>query len=218
LRTGCALFDYMEWEPLPNTQCGGWRHNSDSCATGPFRGSQLKSRPMSSRQCTSMLTKPESMLRNHLKQRMRGLWLMTWHEDKEISPGVPDLSYVMLQPSKNGKLAGLGATPTGMATGHETGWLELKAVFAPPPKTTEVHLKLESSQHQWIGFHLGKIPIHFLVAIGETWYFIDAIHHQTLARKISISTLESLAIASFPGDRVAENSFLFSNATLRTRP
>lgn len=128
---------------------------------------------------------------------MKRHWLLTWHEDKEITPGVPDASYVMLQP------------------GHETGWLELKAGL-PNSKGT-VTFQVEPSQHQWIQFHLGRIPIHFLVAVDEQWFFIDGRHHSRLSQKATVADLEQIAIASFPGNKMAENSYLFSVATKRTR-
>ena len=124
---------------------------------------------------------------------MHGRWLLTWHEDKEITPGVPDLSYVMLGP------------------GHETGWVELKA--EPPGKSAK--FKIESSQHQWMTPHVHRIPIHFLLAVGDEWFFVCACHHVRLTERITVEELTNIAVAKFPGDRVAENSFLFSNATKR---
>lgn len=98
--------------------------------------------------------------------------------------------------------------------GHETGWLELKADIT---SGKEVKFRVEASQHQWIQLHLGRVPIHFLLGINNTLFFLDAKHHARLAHKIAITELTDIAIATFPGDRMAENSFLFSNATLRNR-
>lgn len=144
-----------------------------------------------------MLTKPELILRGLLSERMKRHWLLTWHEDKEITPGVPDASYVMLAP------------------GHETGWLELKADNPTSGRKPSFHV--EPSQHQWIQFHLGRVPIHFLVAVHDQWFFIDGRYHAKLSDKPSVADLEQIAIASFPGIKMAENSYLFSVATQRTR-
>jgi hypothetical protein len=121
---------------------------------------------------------------------------MTWHEDREISPGVPDLSYVLL------------------GNDCETGWLELKASLSSSKSTT---FKIEPSQHQWIGAHVGKIPIHFLVAWGDQWYFIDAKHHERLALSITKTELAAIAIRSFHEKSVAMNRDLFWFATNRGR-
>lgn len=119
---------------------------------------------------------------------------MTWHEDREITPGVPDLSYVMLGP------------------GHETGWMELKATedVGKPAK-----FKIEQSQHQWIQFHLGRVPIHFLIGWGPDCLFVHAKHHVRLSEPITLSQLSEISIARFPRNKMAENSFLFSVATTR---
>lgn len=110
---------------------------------------------------------------------------------------MPDASYVMLQP------------------GHETGWLELKADNPPPGRDPKFHV--EPSQHQWISFHLGRIPIHFLVAVHDNWYIIEGKHHAKLSEKITVAALEGMAMASFPGIKMAENSYLFSIVTKRNR-
>lgn len=97
---------------------------------------------------------------------MAGQWNMTWHEDREISPGVPDLSYVM----RGGD--------------YEMGWLELKA-----GKDFEV----ESSQHRWIQRHLGLIPIHFLVALGDYWVLVDGTRHLSLEPGMKLGPLMDLS-------------------------
>jgi len=103
---------------------------------------------------------------------MVGLWIRTWHEDKEISPGVPDLSYVML-----------GGT-------FETGWIELKA----ENESKWVKFRIEPSQHQWIRNHHNLIPVHFLVAVGDDWYLIPGNCHEELAKKMSKLDLAEMAV------------------------
>jgi hypothetical protein len=143
-----------------------------------------------------MRTNLETLLRRDLSTRMRSKWTLTWHEDREVSPGVLDVSYVMKEP------------------GHETGWLELKA---PIPSNPGVLIKVEPSQHEWIDVHYGRVPLHFLVAVGSRWFFVDAKWHRRFATRITHDALDLISIASFEGKDIAENSYLFSNATRRNR-
>lgn len=116
---------------------------------------------------------PEATFRIDLDKAMVGLWLMTWHEDREISPGVPDCAYVM-----NGGR-------------YETGWLELKAIRnADPPYS----FKLEPSQHRWIEAHHAKIPVHFLLATGKNIWLIPGAHHRMLTSPVSIEQLRLASI------------------------
>jgi hypothetical protein len=153
-----------------------------------------------------MPTKLELKLRRDLKSRMGGHWLLTWHEDKEISPGVPDASYVMLSSS----------TIPATKPGFETGWLELKACEEPKGDAS-LNFQIEPSQHQWIGAHSGRVPIHFLVAVGEMWFFIHARHHQALAGKPKLSKLIEIADSMFPGRMVLQYKEIFAKATYRGR-
>lgn len=98
---------------------------------------------------------------------------MTWHEDREINPGVPDLSYVV----KPGRF--------------ETGWLELKAVLRTPG-TSDVQYEIEPSQHTWVEAHCRRVPVHFLLGHGDEYYLLDGQHHKKLVRAISLKTLEEL--------------------------
>lgn len=86
---------------------------------------------------------------------MRGLWYMTWHETGAISPGVPDLSYVM------------------RGGGFETGWLELKGVDGV----------VEQSQHDWMANHATLIPVHFLVIDKLNWWLIPGVFHKELFKR-----------------------------------
>lgn len=137
---------------------------------------------------------------------MRQILLITWHEDREINPGVPDVSYV----------------PINDLGYHQTGWLELKAIDWPEDplilgrSIPRAKFKIEPSQHQWIGRHLNRIPIHFLVAYGPRCFFVDAIHHRRLAEPTQVTELAQISVGTFLTRSLAENSSLFSNATLRT--
>jgi len=118
-------------------------------------------------------------LRHRLKNSMAGEWLLTWHENGGIQPGVPDLSYVLLSP------------------GHETGWLELKAtddILGNKPKKL---FKLESHQHQWIDAHWYLIPVHILCAVEDIWYLIPGVHHESIDEPLTAESLRSLSVIGF---------------------
>lgn len=126
-----------------------------------------------------MTTKPELIFRGEVDRAMNGLWTMTWHEDREINPGVPDLSYVM-----NGSY-------------YETGWIELKAIRYDP-KAIQHKFTLEPSQHTWISKHCTKIPVHLLLALGDNVTFlVSGCHHKRLAGPIDLNTLEQISTAKF---------------------
>jgi hypothetical protein len=111
---------------------------------------------------------------------MRGRWRMTWHENGGISPGVPDLSFVML------------------GGGHyETGWMELKAerLKSPPlahPQQTFT-LTIEPSQITWFESHEGLVPAIFLIALNDVWFVVTGRHVQTLAQKMNVTQLCQIA-------------------------
>lgn len=110
---------------------------------------------------------------------------MTWHEDREVNPGVPDLSYVV----KPGNF--------------ETGWLELKRVLPSPatcdarPQTSrhtprpdeKIKFELEASQHQWISQHHHRVPVHFLLGYGAEYYLLDGRFHRDLVKPVTIHQL-----------------------------
>lgn len=106
-----------------------------------------------------MIKPPELKFRHFLAPKMQEYWLMTWHEDREISPGVPDLHYVM-------------NSPLGQLSEYRVGWLELKAVDNPLNSRTKI--SVEPSQHQYIRRWLDKMPMHFLVRVIDRIYIIPA--------------------------------------------
>jgi hypothetical protein len=95
---------------------------------------------------------------------MSGLWTFTWHEDREISPGVPDASYVM------------------SGTGYETGWLELKATHM---KEGPYRFKVEPSQHRWIDAHCDKVPVDFLIASAEKVWLVPGFSHKLFLETVT---------------------------------
>lgn len=143
--------------------------------------------------------KPESKLRDFIKVEMSGRWIMTWHEDREVNPGVPDISYVM------------------SGGDYETGWLELKSVENVKKETA--HFEVQPSQHFWISNHCGRIPVHFLCSVDMLdFYLIPGSQHIRLATPIHLKELESISIAKMRVDEVGKvlASFL-RQSTLRGR-
>lgn len=122
--------------------------------------------------------KAELALRRDLKTWMAGSWLLTWHEDKEINPGVPDLSYVMLDGS------------------YETGWIELKAEYIKS-LGDRFEVGIEPSQHQWIERHYPRIPVSILIGVNDLRYLIPGRHHAMFKEKVDTNLLDRLAIVQF---------------------
>lgn len=143
---------------------------------------------------------PESRFRGGIAKAMYFHWLLTWHEDREINPGVPDISFVM----KSGD--------------YETGWLELKAcmITAAKPKT---NFHIEPSQHTWMRNHAGIIPAYFLIQINdERCYLVHGEKHQELAVPLTTEQLEALSMASFESTRIRQTlPALLQGLTRRTR-
>jgi hypothetical protein len=120
---------------------------------------------------------PETVLRGDLAKQMKGHWEMTWHEDREVNPGVPDLSFVMF-----------GGT-------YETGWLELKAIEYDPNKVAH-KFTLEPSQHRWIQAHHDKIPVYLYMRLGDKCDFlISGKWHAQFLNKVTVPRLEGMATA-----------------------
>lgn len=120
---------------------------------------------------------PETILRRAVKNGMSGTWEMTWHEDRQVSPGTPDISFVMIH-------------------AHcETGWLELKALGALEQQPWK--FKLEPSQPEWMVRHAHRIPVFFLVAVGQTCWLINGRLWAVLQRPITELTLDEISTTKF---------------------
>jgi aspartate-semialdehyde dehydrogenase len=115
---------------------------------------------------------PEGEFRDELSAAMKGRWLMTWHEDREINPGVPDISYVI------------------HGDNNETGWLELKAIRPQ----NRISIQIEQSQHMWISLHCNRVPVHFAVKIGSLVYVIDGAKHRELASAKLVKDIYDMSI------------------------
>lgn len=111
---------------------------------------------------------------------MKPHWLMTWHEDREISPGVPDIHFVMK------------GTPSDV---FRVGWIELKALDTE--LTSKNKIGIEPSQHEYIKKWAKAMPILFLVRVVEQIYLIPAFHHIELAGVKSAEELEKISMAHF---------------------
>jgi hypothetical protein len=103
----------------------------------------------------------ELKFRRFLGPAMADQWMMTWHEDRHISPGVPDLHYVMIDEAA-----------------HRVGWLELKAMDIELSKLYRI--RVEPSQHQYIRRWVPMMPIHFLIRVKRVIYLVDGKHHDAL--------------------------------------
>lgn len=113
--------------------------------------------------------KQETELRKKWRKAVTGIVLSTWHEDREINPGVPDVSFVV--PDKK----------------HETGWIELKACDADQGK---IKLQVEPSQHNWIRAHHEHVPIWFLVLVEPHVYLIGGHMHEFVDEIKTVEELE----------------------------
>lgn len=124
------------------------------------------------------IRKLELELRHELRDSMKGFWELTWHEDREVSPGVPDVSFVMRGPGVE----------------YETGWLELKA---DSPKAKNPNFTPEPSQHEWMARHAHLVPVYFLCSHGIYCYLIAGIYHGFLASALTQQQLDELPRATF---------------------
>lgn len=126
----------------------------------------------------------ELKFRHWLGPLMAPYWNMTWHEDKEISPGVPDLHYVMKDQ------IGVGMH-RNVVYPYRVGWLELKAleVSLNPTKRIEV----QPSQHDYVRRFGSVMPIHFLVRIENNIILVDSKYHQELALAENLEDIEEIA-------------------------
>jgi hypothetical protein len=153
-----------------------------------------------------MPLKPELQLRRQISKAWKKLWISTWHEDGDVNPGVPDISYVPVEGN------------------CETGWLELKAEpFPVDPNTSDanpdhvVRFKFQPAQHIWIDLHLRRVPIHILAAIGCRLYIFHGDAHRTLAKGMTLRSINSLSITNFLIEEARDHFHILVSATKRSR-
>ena len=133
---------------------------------------------------------PELKFRRFIEPLMREHWMMTWHEDREITPGVPDLHYVMKD-----------SDPPGTQTGFRVGWLELKAIDSNV--TPSQRFKIEPSQHQYIRRWHHHMPIHFMVRSIDDVFVIPGKYHTELASAVCLADVSILADLRFKDHEIA---------------
>lgn len=118
--------------------------------------------------------------RHLIANSMADHWRVTWHEDGGISPGVPDLHYVML--------------PLPGQKSHHVGWLELKAMS---PTSGGLGFHVEPSQHVYIQKWCIYMPIHFCIYGGGTVYLVLGECHSYLSACKTIDDIRKISIAIF---------------------
>lgn len=109
--------------------------------------------------------------------------MMSWHEDGGISPGTPDLHYVV-------------------DTDCRVGWLELKSKDREIGKSNRI--QVEPSQHQYIRKWLPYMPIHFLIRANNIVYLVEGKYSSAVALMDSPNTICSISIAYFPQEDIRD--------------
>lgn len=122
---------------------------------------------------------------------------MTWHEDREITPGVPDLHYVMVSMEHN----------------HRVGWLELKAIDTQITKSQRVGV--EPSQHQYLRKWCPVMPIHFMVRVQEQIFIIPGKYSRELSMACCRGDLAVISEIQFHETEIAEYLPKFLRDTTR---
>jgi hypothetical protein len=125
---------------------------------------------------------PEMRFRRFVSNNMVDHWQMCWHEDREISPGVPDLHYI-LRDSDSQRYPKV------------TGWLELKALDEPLSKSNRI--KVEPSQKQWMPKWGPLVPVHFLVRIERQIFLFGWYHAAQLGNLVDFDEAKILSITNF---------------------
>jgi len=129
-------------------------------------------------------TKSELRFRHILNQAMKDQWKFIWHEDRIISPGVPDLHFCF--------------EPDGHK--YDLGWLELKSVDSELSKTTRI--RVEPSQHQFIRRWRQLTPIYFLIHVKGMVYLVSSEHHSVLPGLDSTGYLAPISVARMRSDEM----------------
>jgi hypothetical protein len=110
--------------------------------------------------------------------------MMTWHEDRQVSPGVPDLHYVI------------------PADGFRVGWLEIKAIDKDINPRNKIGV--EASQHQYIRRWAPFMPIHFMICIVERVFVIPGRYHKEIPDATCYADISALSDIQFQRQLIAE--------------
>ena len=140
--------------------------------------------------------KTEQKFWHFIQKEMMGQWNVTRHEDKGISPGVPDLHY-------------------SVGEDCHIGWLELKAKSHEIDKGSRI--QVEPSQHQYIRKWRPFMPIHFLIQARDTAYLIDGKYASAISALNSPNGICAISIAQIPMDRIKTDLLPLLRTITRTR-
>lgn len=127
----------------------------------------------------SIPNKLELEFRKYIIAQMGARWYHVIHVENFLTPGVPDLSFVMTK------------------GGCETGWLELKAVA----ESKKIHV--EPTQHRWMEHHAKLVPAYFLILVDDDCYLIDGKHHAKLVQPIKIEEIACCSVTFKKADLVS---------------
>lgn len=130
---------------------------------------------------------PETRLRRDVDALMHRFWAMAWHEDRTVSPGMPDLHFVM-QGEEGEKF--------------QCGWLELKAIDKPISPTNRIGVK--PSQHQFNRGWAHIMPIYFLVAVQDRCFVIPGKWSRELAHADCIVDLLGMSVLDFSKSKMQD--------------
>lgn len=129
-------------------------------------------------------SKLELQMRHDVRDAMKGIWELSYHEDGRVNPGIPDFSYVML------------------GGNFETGWLELKYepfVFGK----NKVKFKLRAEQINWIRAHRRYgIPTHVLCRWGDRDWLINPANILVLQESVTEVDLNRASQANWASEEI----------------
>ncbi|MGL5176580.1 MAG: hypothetical protein ACRC8N_00510 [Aeromonas veronii] len=134
-------------------------------------------------------------MRDILSKLMKGHWEMTWHEDREISPGVPDLHFHMNEVQ--------GDVACGGRYEFRIGWLELKSVDEDVSPSNRIGI--EPSQHAYFRRWFNRMDMFFLVRVKRQIYLIPGEKHSALAFAGSTEEVANLSVANFPQEEIGHH-------------
>lgn len=140
--------------------------------------------------------KSEQKFWHLIQKEMAGQWNVTRHEDKGVSPGVPDLHY-------------------SVGADCQIGWLELKSKDLEISKSCRI--QVEPSQHQYIRKWHPLMPIHFLIRAKGIVYLVDGKYAAAIAALESPNTICAISIAHFPQDRIKTDLLPLLRTITRTQ-
>lgn len=137
------------------------------------------------------MDKKEIVFRRELLMGMGRYWMADINPENDLTPGVPDITYMMYSP------------------GTETGFLELK-VSAYPDK---LDVKLEPSQYLWFSTRAGRIPADFLILAGDKMCLFPGTRFNLLREPVQLT----LCGAVIPKNNFQQLAAALTNISHRDR-